>query len=45
LSLRKLAKELDVDPGTLARWEKGQSYPKPAFKLRLEGTFNQRFSK
>jgi len=35
LSLRKLAKELDVDPGTLATWEKGNSEPRGKLKERL----------
>lgn len=35
LSLRKLAKELGVDPGTLARWERGESEPRGKLKRRI----------
>ncbi|MBI1805494.1 MAG: helix-turn-helix transcriptional regulator [Ignavibacteria bacterium] len=34
LSFRKLAKELGIDPGTLARWERGES--EPCGKLKSE---------
>jgi len=36
LSLRKLAKELDIDPGTLARWEKYMREPKGKLRVRLD---------
>jgi transcriptional regulator with XRE-family HTH domain len=35
LSLKRLAKELGVDPGTLATWEKGNSEPRGKLKERL----------
>ena len=35
VSLTKLAKELGVDPGSLAKWEKGESMPKGDSKRRL----------
>lgn len=35
LSLRKLAKELGVDPGTLARWEGTESQPCGRLKERV----------
>ena len=35
VSLRKLAKELDVDPGSLATWENGNSEPRGKLKERL----------
>ena len=41
-SLRKLAKELRIDPGTVAKWEIGRSNPRTAFKLRLEEMFDQK---
>jgi transcriptional regulator with XRE-family HTH domain len=41
LSLRRLAEELGVDPGTLARWEKGRCKPKMVFKLRLDEMINR----
>jgi transcriptional regulator with XRE-family HTH domain len=34
-SLRKLAKELGIDPGTLARWERGVSNPSRKMSKRL----------
>jgi len=36
-SLRKLAKELGIDPGTLARWERNVILPRAALKIRLNG--------
>jgi len=35
LSLRKLAKGLRIDPGTLAKWEKGMREPQRMLKERL----------
>jgi len=35
LSLRKLAKQLGIDPTTLTRWEKGMREPQRALKQRL----------
>jgi transcriptional regulator with XRE-family HTH domain len=35
LSLRKLAKKLGVDPGTLTRWERKQISPSALMKKRL----------
>jgi len=35
LSLRKLAKIVDVDPGTLARWERGEVEPQGKLKGQL----------
>ena len=35
LSLRKLAKSLDVDPGTLGRWENNKSSPSKGLSARL----------
>ncbi len=32
LSLRKLAKELGIDPGTLARWERSEANPRGKLK-------------
>jgi len=37
LSLRNLAMELGIDPGTLARWEGGQKIPSMKMPERLEG--------
>lgn len=35
LNLRRLAKELGIDPGTLAGWEKGMREPRRKLKKRL----------
>jgi transcriptional regulator with XRE-family HTH domain len=35
LSLRKLAKELGIDPGTVAKWERGRSRPRDEQETRL----------
>ena len=35
LSLRKLAKELGVEPATLTRWEKGEVKPRGRIKERI----------
>ena len=35
LSLRKLAKELGIDPGTLARWERDRGLPNATIKRLL----------
>ncbi|MFI5253101.1 MAG: multiprotein-bridging factor 1 family protein [Bacteroidota bacterium] len=35
LSLRRLAKELGIDPGTLGSWEKGERKPTARFKSLL----------
>jgi len=40
LSLRKLARELDIDPGTIARWEKGESNPSSTLSKRLKTFLN-----
>ena len=40
LSLRKLAMELGIDPGTLARWEKGGVEPRGKLKERIELILN-----
>ena len=33
LSIKKLARELGIDPTTLARWERGESIPSEAHKV------------
>jgi transcriptional regulator with XRE-family HTH domain len=35
LSLKNLAKELDVDPSTLARWEKSETIPSKKLNRKL----------
>ncbi|MBI1805491.1 MAG: helix-turn-helix transcriptional regulator [Ignavibacteria bacterium] len=35
MSLRKLAKKLGVDPGTLAMWEKGKRVRNKAIRKRI----------
>ncbi len=35
LSIRKVAKFLNIDPGTLAKWERGIRQPSPRFAKRL----------
>lgn len=35
LSQKHAAKRLDVDPGTLARWERGEREPRGAFLVRV----------
>ena len=39
LSLRRLAEELDIDPGRLTRCEKGERLPGGAFKRQLVPLF------
>jgi transcriptional regulator with XRE-family HTH domain len=34
LSVRQLAKELDVDAATLSRWERGEARPRPSSAAR-----------
>jgi DNA-binding transcriptional regulator YiaG len=41
LSLRRLARELGIDPGTIANWERGRSNPKRAFMSWLDEMLNQ----
>lgn len=36
LSLRELAAELGVDPGTLSRWERGIKAPNRRNQMRIE---------
>jgi DNA-binding XRE family transcriptional regulator len=36
LSLRRLAKEMGIDPGTLSKWEKGQSNPNSKLRTQLQ---------
>jgi len=43
LSLRKLARELDIDPGTLARWERNVEFPRAALKIRVNGFLERLF--
>jgi transcriptional regulator with XRE-family HTH domain len=43
ISQRHLAKLLDVDPSTIARWEKDEAQPSTRLEARLEGYFNSRF--
>jgi transcriptional regulator with XRE-family HTH domain len=40
LSLRKLAKALGIDPGTLARWENGNLIPSAKVNNRIRGFIN-----
>jgi len=42
LSLRKLAKIVDVDPGTLARWERGEVEPQGKLEGQLIKMFKYR---
>jgi len=42
LSLKKLAKLVDVDPGTIARWERGEVEPRRKLKGRLIMLFKGR---
>ncbi len=41
LSLGRLAKEMGVDPGTLARWERGRSSPNGKLVNRLQETLDR----
>jgi transcriptional regulator with XRE-family HTH domain len=41
MSQRALALVLKVDPGTLARWERDESFPTGKLKLRLEPFFRE----
>ena len=41
MSQRALALELNVDPGTLGRWERDESSPTGELKQRLEPFFRQ----
>ncbi|HTY11524.1 MAG TPA: helix-turn-helix transcriptional regulator [Bacteroidota bacterium] len=41
MSQRALALELNVDPGTLGRWERDESFPTGKLKTRLELFFTE----
>jgi transcriptional regulator with XRE-family HTH domain len=41
LSQRKLAKSLSIDPGTLGRWERDESFPTGKLKTRLGPFFKK----
>jgi transcriptional regulator with XRE-family HTH domain len=41
MSQRSLALKLKVDPGTLGRWERDESFPTGKLKLRLEPFFRE----
>ncbi len=41
LSLRKLAKRLEIDPGTLARWEQERGTPRGKFFRRIKSFFER----
>jgi transcriptional regulator with XRE-family HTH domain len=45
MSQKQLAERLDVDPSTLAKWERGERLPKGNFLRRVESLVGQMVAK
>ena len=40
LTQKELARQLGIDPGTLGKWERGESKPLGKFLSKIRGTLN-----